>query len=221
METIFISVLFSIPGFIANMLEDRLFNKITIEKTNFDKTIPAIIYSSLILILNVTVMKNIFKVKINTFYELIQKLSNLEFFNKYLLLSFATCFIFVFVKVYIWDKLVLFFINIWRKLRNLPSETKFNTVWEEVFENPENPIMDKIISIEKDGVVISKGVLEKFNSHNGKNREFLLIETEETKEFLEDPENLLDKIDMEYYDQDSGHLIKFYNTEKLYKYLSE
>lgn len=219
MDAIFTVVLFSVPGFIANILEDRLFNKITRDKTQFDKTVPAVVYSSLIMILNMITFDKFLNIKIKTFGELIKRLSNIDFYFKYIVVTFFTCIIFVFFKKYIWESLILFLINKWRKFNNLSVETKFSTVWEEIFDNPEKPIMDKIISIEKDGNIITSGVLERYSTYNGKHREFLLIETNETREYLNDTKNLLSKIDMEYYDQDSGHLIKFYNTDELYEYL--
>lgn len=226
METIFIAVLFSIPGFTAEMLEDRIFGKITKEKSDFDKTVSAIIYSSFIILLNLTIMSKFFNIKINTFESLVAKLMNIQFFIKYVILTFAVCILFIFIKKYIWDFVVRVCINIWRKINKLPKETRFSTVWEEIFENPKEPIMNKIISIEKDGDLITCGVLARYSTQNGKKKEFLLIETSETAEYLEadkeldKDEKLLSKIDMEYYDQESGHLIKFYNTNKLYEYLN-
>ncbi|MBZ6007284.1 hypothetical protein K1514_15430 [Paraclostridium bifermentans] len=227
METIFSAVIFSIPGFFAEILEDRLFGKIKKEKSDFEKTISAIVYSSFIIVLNLIIMKLLFNIDINTFSELPKKLNDIRFFVKYIILTFFGCILFIFIKKYIWDNLVRISINQWRTWRNLPQETKFSTIWEEVFENSKQPVINKVISIEKDGDFITCGVLSRYSAQNGKKKEFLLIETAETANYIKSDkdlsleEKLLYKIDMEYYDQESGHLIKFYNTDKLYKYLEE
>ncbi|TYR82134.1 hypothetical protein FZC66_00615 [Priestia megaterium] len=108
----------------------------------------------------------------------------------------------------------------------MPVETKFSSIWDEVFENPNNPITDdQIIIIEKDGEILTQGYIKSYSPPHLNRREFLLEETSAVKAFLEsdkelpEDEKLLNVVKKEYYDTHTGINIKFLDTTKLIRYI--
>lgn len=224
MESILIAVLFLIPGSFVNIILDRFFPKSVKEKGDFEKTIYAVIYSSIIIFINLILMKYLRKIDINTFSELQSRLVNITFFIKYIILTAVSSFLFVLIKK-IYEKIELCIVNNIRRKNKLPAETEFATVWDEIFENKKIDLANTYIAVIKDGQLISHGCLKSHSPPNLDNRELLLIGTKGFEAFLEndkilpDGQKLLDIIDKEYYNLNTGVLIRFYNNEKLLEYL--
>ena len=222
MEAILIAVLFLIPGSFVNIIMDRFFPKSTKEKSDFEKTIYSVIYSSIIIFINILFMRIIKNMNINTFEELQIKLRNI----KYIGLTMLSSTLFVIAKQ-LYEKIELWIVNKIRQSNNLATESKFETVWDEIFENKAIDLTDTYITIMKDGQVISHGCLKRHSPPSLDNKELLLVATKEFERFLnhdkmlEDDEKLLDIIDKEYYNLNNGVLIKFYNNTKLLNYLNE
>ena len=221
-----IAVLFIIPGSIVNIILDRFFPKSKKEKSDFEKTIHAIIYSSVIIFINLVIMNKVKNINVSTFTDLQEMLSDITFFIEYIVLTFISSILFVIIKG-IYEKIELSIVNIIRKLKKLPTESKFATIWDELFENKDIDLSDTYITIIKDGKIISQGCLKTHSPPNLENRELLLIGTKDFKAFLkndirlEDDEKLLDIVDKEYYNLNTGVLIRFYNNTKLINYLNE
>lgn len=232
MGTIITAVLFSVPGFFVNKIQERLFPSTRKNLSDIDKTVSAIIYSTFIILINLIIISilniaKILNVNINDFSQLQSKLQSIDFFIKYLCLSGISSIVVVLIKEYIVDRIILNIVN----LKNVTfnggiEETKYNTVWDSIFENNKEPIKDSYVSIEKDGELITQGVLDMYSHPGLSKKEFKLIESQEFKRYLEadkildKDKKLLDKVDMEYFDMETGVLIKFYNTEKLNNYLT-
>jgi|GEM_PF-2701940 len=113
-------------------------------------------------------------------------------------------------------------INFINKKAGRPTEEENSEIWRVLFEsNKKINIFNCCLVIEKSGSLITAGFLESFQAPHLDNREFLLYNTEQTKEILKkdslkSPEDrILYPALYEYYDVDSDILIKFYATEKL------
>lgn len=83
------------------------------------------------------------------------------------------------------------------------------------------------ITIEKNGEVITAGLVDVYPPPNQKNRDILLRDTQGFKLYLDNDKNipedkrLLDIIKYEYYDFNNDLLIKIYDNTKLIAYLNE
>lgn len=208
------------------MIETRFLPRSIQERSDFEKTICAVIYSSMIIFINLILMKLMRYTDISTFESLQNKLGNISFFIKYIILTIFSSILFVGLKN-IFDITMLYLVNKVRKIRNLPQETKFTTIWDEIFENKDVDLSNMFVTVEKDGQILSQGALKTHSSPDIDNRELLLSGTNFFKEYLDsdnllnEDQRLLDIIDKEYVNLSNGIVIKFYNTEKLMSYLNE
>ena len=83
------------------------------------------------------------------------------------------------------------------------------------------------ITLEKNGQIITSGMLATYAPPNQERRDILLKDTQGFKLYLDNDKNLpkekklLDIIECEYYDFNNDLLIKVYDNKKLVKYLNE
>lgn len=110
--------------------------------------------------------------------------------------------------------------NILNKLRKRPEELKFLDVWSNIFEtNQYVDIVNSIVKIEKNGVLVTAGVLSIYSPPNSQNKEFLLCDVDLVKQLFEDDEKLpleyrmFKNSNYEYYNIQDDVLIKFYSNE--------
>lgn len=92
------------------------------------------------------------------------------------------------------------------------------SVYEKIFHDPENKGHLLPVEILKDGQRITCGLLQRWNSPNSPKKEYELRLVKIIRKYIDgdgESEKLLSKIDREYYDPDTGLLIRFYNSEKL------
>ena len=81
------------------------------------------------------------------------------------------------------------------------------------------------MTIEKDGEIITQGTLKSHSPPNFNNKELLLCYTNDIKEILEDDKlksedkMLFDEIDMEYFNFETGILVKIYDMSKYNNYI--
>lgn len=226
MDTIIIAVIFSVPGIIVNYINYRLYPNSLPEKNEYEKTISAIITSSAIVLVNVIILKYIFNKEINSFAELASKLMYISFFIKYIFLSICVGVPLVIFKAKFLDKIINWFINLIRSSEGKQRETLFPTLWDEIFENSKEPIKNTFVTIEKDGQLLTQGQIYRYSAPNSGAKEIILTDVEEIKAYIEcdknlnDNEKLLDKVDKQYINLDTGLAIKFYNNEKILDYLN-
>lgn len=224
MDAIMVAILFSVPGILVNKIEKRIDPKSFEEISEYEKTIIAIPISAVILLLNILAMNLISKEKIYSIDILLKMMNNFSFLGGYIFLTTITCLIISFMKMKIIDQLILTIINTVKKRNNMPIETKYPSEWEKIFENSDDPVNDMYISIEKDGKRITQGILAGYSPPNQKNRDISLIATNEFNEYLsndstlDDSKKLLNIIKKEYYDFNTGILIKIYDNTKLLEY---
>ena len=226
LEAIFIAILFLIPGFLIEKITNRIFQKTIIEDySDFDKTVKYIILSIETMIINIIFISKVCKnTDLKTVTQLQEKLGEIEFLIKYLGLTILVCGILIFLNELL-KRGILYISNIIRDKNNLPTETKFTTIWDEIFENKAINLTDVYISIEKDGNIITQGVLKSYSPPNFKNKELKLCYTNDIKEILEEDksknesEMLFDEISMEYFNFETGILVKFYDMSKYNNYV--
>lgn len=106
-----------------------------------------------------------------------------------------------------------------------PEELKYNSAWVNLFETNDFINPDEcVIKIEKDGALITAGLIRIYSSPTTEKRDILLYNTDSIKELFEDDigkgvnERIFPYSDYEYYDFETGCLIKIYNTEKYNEY---
>lgn len=226
LEAIFIAILFLIPGFLIEKITNRIFQKTIIEDySDFDKTVKYIILSIETMIINIIFISKVCKnTDLKTVTQLQEKLGEIEFLIKYLGLTILVCGILIFLNELL-KRGILYISNIIRDKNNLPTETKFTTIWDEIFENKAINLTDVYISIEKDGNIITQGVLKSYSPPNFKNKELKLCYTNDIKKILEEnkskneSEMLFDEISMEYFNFETGILVKFYDMSKYNNYV--
>ena len=231
METIITAVLFSVPGFIVDRVNERLFPGTKKTMSDIDKTVSAIINSSIVIIINIAIISilswmGVINLELTSFDILQDKLLDIDFFTKYILLTSISCIIWGFLNELVIKKLILKIINFRNNKSGALEESEFETVWDEIFENKDQPLENTYISIEKDGELITQGLICRYTGPGSARREFYLTYTSVFKEYLDADEllpedkKLLSKIDREYFDFETGILIKFYNKEKFENYLN-
>lgn len=223
METIVVAIMFSVPGILVNKIKKRLFPKSFYDNSEYEKTIVAIPISILILFINYLVMNKVFKLNITSINVLLGRMDDLNFLFKYTILTFISCVLLSLIIEKIFKPVILKMINFYKSKKNMPIESKYTSVWEQIFENEDNPVNDMYISIEKDGEIITQGLVEEYTPPNNDKRDISLVFTKQFEQCLNEEENLPDDekmfgiIDREYYDFNTGVLIKIYNNEKIKK----
>lgn len=224
MDAIIVAIIFSVPGIIVTKIDKRLNPKSFEDTSEYEKTIMAIPISAIILIMNVLLMNLISKEKIYSINTLLNMMNNFSFLAGYMFITIFTCLFVFFVKMKLVEPLFLKLINRFKEKYNMPTESKYPSEWEKIFENDDEPVNNMFISIEKDGKTITQGLLAGYSPPNQKNRDISLIGTKEFKEYLlndsrlDDDEKLVDIIKKEYYDFNTGILIKIYDNSKLLSY---
>lgn len=238
LEAIIIAIIFFAPGFIYNHAKRRIFPRTLRSISDFELTVNSIINSTVILFINIILIRYLYnpfavyfkwskEITINNIENLQTYLGNVNFFIAYFILTIIVCIVYAIVNQLFIRKIIDFFINKKRVLFGETEESDFSSVWDEIFENKNNSLSDKYIEIKKDGETITQGLIKLYPNPNAR-KEFLLMETEEFKAFLENDKELkrqgkepiFDVIDDEYYDFETGTLIKFYSSDKLKQYIN-
>lgn len=234
MNTILIAILFVIPGLLVRNIEKRLFTRTKENDSDYIKQYnffidSVFIYITGVIFINLLALTPIYdymnKINLN---GILLKENTLKMFVGYFIWALIICYPYTKSKRYVTQKMFLDISNTFRNKKKMPVETKFSSVWDEIFENEENPItQDEIVLIEKDGALITQGYLESYSPPHLSKREFKLVETSQVKRFLESDKNaeneaekLLNVVKFEYYDTQSGIVIKFIDTQKLITYLN-
>lgn len=224
-EAIFIAVLFAVGGAFYNYFSKRYFQRYRKPKSDYEMTIQLMISSIFILFINIAVLKIFFKINISSLNELISNLGSISFFMKYFILTITTSFISVFLFEKGFMPLQLYGINKIKSGENIPVETKYTTVWEDVFENKDDPIDWAVVTIEKDGNLITQGILSNWSAPNAEKNELLLenktLVADVIKKDINSPpdEKILYIVKKEYFDFQTGTLITFYENEKFKTYV--
>lgn len=244
--TIFSTILFIGPGFYIRMLEDDLFPN----SNRFDKNeryfVKAFIDSFFILIINLFILKSLSKYNFFDFKYFVSKFEIINFFIKYVFLTFITCCVYAcFIKriARFLRRLLRNSYNgskfgnairetvgnisdkIYKHLNLKVIETQFPTIWDSIIHDYNNNFYGKIVAIEKDGQIISCGYIGELTGINTETKELKLVTTKEIQECMNSKdfmENYIETIEFEYFDFETGILIKCYKliNDALEKYVN-
>jgi hypothetical protein len=212
--TIFSTILFIGPGFLIQFIEDYLYPNSNRFDNNERHIVKAFIDSFFIIIINLIILKNFFRYNFIDFNYFVSKFEIINFFITYVLITFVTCVIYAcFIKRCI-ICLRIYIVNMFNdSTDNKITETKFPTIWDSIFNNSINDFYGKVITIEKEGNQISCGYIGEFPKINAETKELKLVTTKEIQNCMDSEEfriNYIDTIEFEYFDFETGTLIKCY-----------
>lgn len=232
MNSVLYLFLFILPGAFSKILRRRfapVHMSVEKNKSSLIETSEIVVVSFVIFCLNNIFIKGCRHMKgISDEFSIIDSLNQSDFLMEYILLTFVMTALFTYGYFYFDKVLVSKGINRFNKLLGLPEETENRTVWEDVFETErylkfnDGPI---VVSVEKDGQILSRGILKEFPSPNSDCDELILIQCVEIEQFFEydkgaEPdERFFGKTDLEYTIMSKGITMKFYNSDKYREYL--
>lgn len=159
----------------------------------------------------------------------IRSMDDMRMFASYIMVMLAVAFIFEKVAYRYVDPLRFARQN--RKLKAKHgvemSERRESTVWENIFLNPEINQKPIVASIYKDGQYITSGILSGWNAGMEDPNEFEIVRSLEVESVLKadkersQKEKWLHDIDFEFFDCDSGVLIKCYDPKRILEHWDE
>ncbi len=232
-ENIYFLILFTLPAAL-NIIYNAHIRHVPVTKT--DKSVElaeCVIYCLAVFLGNIVVMHK--EMALFVQYALLQQeemvrfcndtgFSYINFMVKYFLVNIAMSVVVLFGWYTLGQWLIRKIENAVNKYKDRPEELKFSDVWSNVFETEEyiNP-NDFVVSIEKNGSVITAGVVMIYSSPSQEKKEFLLTDTDLIRQIFEDDKNIsleyrvFPQALYEYYDIERDILIKLYDTEKYNK----
>lgn len=197
-------------------------------KNNIIEFSGFLVISVVIMVINFIIIYLKTGITINSVESFTKLLASNQFLLKYIVLTVIVTCLFSFIFHYI-DKIVItYIINVFNKIANKPIESNSRTIWESIFEQFEfidlcnNP---PVISIEKDGVLLTRGFLRKWSAPNIDDNELVINYSTEIEEYFEYDKNkpndkkIFYKIIMEYCFFETGVVVKFYDMSKYNKYI--
>ena len=227
MNSVLYLFLFILPGAFSKILRRR-FSPIHLSvernKSSLIETSEIVVISFVIFCLNNLFIKVCGSAKgLSEEISIINNLDNTDFLVRYILLTFVMTALFTYCHFYFDRVLISKGINLYNKLMDLPEESENRTIWEDIFETT-NYLDYKegfiVVSIEKDGKVLSRGMLREFPSPNSDCDELILVNCAEIEKYFEydesvEPEDkFFWKTDFEYTILSKGITLKFYNLDK-------
>lgn len=223
-------LLFVFPGAFSQILNNRFSPKRSrIHKTNIVEFSEILASSTVIMAISFFVIYLYDGTVINSVYTFTALMEKNNFLIKYIVLNiFITC-VFTFCFHYLNKIVVTKCINWFNKKMNKPQESGNESIWEDVFEKFEYIDLRKnppVLSIEKDGNVLSRGFLRKWPAPNTDCNEIVLVHCAEIEGYFEDDKNkpinekVFYKTVIEYCFFDTGITIKFYDMTKYNQIIS-
>lgn len=215
--TILSTVLFLGPGFLVRFISGWIWEPISDEESSEEGIVKAFIYSFIILMINILIIKFKSSREINTFTDLINSIYEIDFFLKYILLMAITSFIFTLLKTKGFEFAVEVYNNIFNKKIDR-KYTTFSDLWNVIFYNPEFDVSKHVFIIEKNGAMITCGFIKNVTSKGRDKKKIVFKLTDVVKRYFDNKdfvEKNLKKITIEYYDLETDVLIKAYNAEAI------
>lgn len=237
MKIIYLILIFLVPGLIIEMMDEAespISNKKhksgTIYKRLFWIVVRSVILSAISIFL-IYIFHSIMGFSFpNTLSTFMSSLDRLDICSTYLLtmLIITICF-----KKLILNKCLR---PLWFRIHNKQLAKKYgvqkassdsSTIWESIFLNTKTNPYHLVATIYKDGIYITSGIIHAWNADINEPHEYELIRTSEIEKVLkadesrESKDKWLNYIDFEYFESNSGLLIKFYDSEKLFERWNE
>lgn len=225
-DSVLFLFLFIFPGTFSKILKDKFApgSKVLQEgKSSLTETSEIIVISMAVLLINLLILKLFKKFDFLSAKEFIGLFEQIQFLMGYICLTFISTMVFTII-FHFSNKNIMFRIsNIYNEIFNKPLETPSRTVWESIFEGTDYIDIGNnsvVVAIEKDGVLIARGLISEYPQPNSNCNDILLQYcTEIDQIFLQDElreqsEKIFIKIDFEYCDFHKGVTFKFYNMDR-------
>lgn len=222
-DSIAFFLMFLYPGLFISVLNNK-FIPSSQTKTKYTETVHNFIFSVVVFLGTLIIIQNgfkhLFKVKENYYSINCIKLefSNIKFLIIYITIATLLSVI-VAILWYLIDKhILLHAINKWNKMHNKPPNTKYRTVWETIFENPDIKVIGRVVSIEI-GDKFIVGTINGWTPPDVHNKELYIMHSTKIQKYFD--EKYFDDIEFQYIDLDKNMVIKFYNMDKYNQYVEE
>ncbi|MDF2505606.1 hypothetical protein [Clostridium sp.] len=215
--TILSTVLFLGPGFLLRLISTWIEEPACDEESTEVIFTKSFIFSFIILIANMMILKLVFHREINTFTDLINNIYNIIFFVKYCILTVFICIFVAILKPIAVKLLVEFYNNIFNKKKDR-KYTTFNDLWNIIFYNPDFDVSKHVFTIQKNETIITHGFIKNVTPKGRGKKKIILTLTDIVSDYFNDKEfaeKNLSEIVVEYYDFDSDILIKAYHAEAI------
>lgn len=230
METIFLIIIFIVPGLMHKALKQALNVNAKKESkgTIYEQLFYIVVNSTIISIATVFTMKKLGMIEFLpiTFDELLSNMNTLKYVK-----DFATCGAVITAIWYIISEEGLKRCWFWLKNKYFLSRynvelTSFNerTVWEEIMINQKKDGRKPLIAIYDADNFITAGFLDVFDQGDFDSTGMGLARTKKVTKLLKDDkeksadDKLFGKIIEEYYDPKSGRRVVFFDSEKVYEH---
>lgn len=225
-SSVFFVMLFIFPGAFSQVLINIFWPRYgKIQKSSIVEFAEVVSFSSFIAVLNfifIYVKQDIYSVEdiISLFYK-----SN--FIIKYAIITIIETWSLTWLMRKKGRTLLMNIINFFNKKNGKANEDESLSLWEKIFEEYEyidlknNP---PVISIEKDGQILSRGFLNSWPAPNTECNELILIYSAKIEEYFKSDESkpitekIFYNIQFEYILLREGIVIKFYNMDRYNSY---
>lgn len=228
MDSILFLFLFIFPGAFSKLLKERFTPKkqYRINDHNGWVELSEIVVFSMVVLFSGLIARSCFfthNLDMNSYFE---SFTSTKFFIAYIVFAFLASMIYTFLFHKLNKAVVPFVINRYNQWKGRPVEGLYQTIWEEVFETDKYSTQKGVVvSIEKDGHVLSRGFLEAYPPPQSPNSEILLKYCCEVEAYFENDKRLPEegkifgKTNLEYCDLQNGFVIKFYDMAKYHAYV--
>ncbi len=163
----------------------------------------------------------IFKMNIQKYVLLFNNNYDVNFIIHFFIITFGSSILLIVLWYGILLKLFYKVINIINTIFKRPTEMTSSTVWNTIFHTKDlGDINNKMVAIYKGDQLITAGLLQLYDAPQESTHNILLYSCDHIKEILNDDkgkeitERIFECSESEYYDFDTGTLLKFYNLDK-------
>lgn len=228
MDSILFLFLFVFPGALSKLMKERFIPKkqYRIGDSNGWVELSEMVVFSIVVLFSGLIARACFlthDLNINNYFE---SFTNTKFLVVYIVFASLVSIAYTFLFHKLNKAVVPFVINRYNQWKGRPVEGLYQTIWEEVFETDKYSTQKGVVvSIEKDGHVLSRGFLEAYPPPQSPNSEILLKYCCEVEAYFENDKRLPEegkifgKTNLEYCDLQNGFVIKFYDMAKYQDYI--
>lgn len=229
MDSIIFLFVFVFPGALSKLIKERFFPKkqYRISDSNGWVELSEMVVFSIIVLFTGLIVRAYFLTHdwdINNYFT---SFTSSKFLIIYIIFASFASFVYTFLFNKLNKNVLLVIINRYNRWKGRPTEGLYQTIWEEIFET--NKYLKKkpvVVSIEKDGHILSRGFLESYPPPQSPSNELLLRYCSEIETFFKKDESLpaeskiFAKTYIEYFDMQNGYVIKFYDMQKYNDYIN-
>lgn len=213
MESIYLIVLFIVPGMIVKTIYNTI-EKPKRQRVPFYEYLVEVVIDSIIVTLPAILI-----MKIHNLQLLSYKISDVNFLLRFLLLILLLSCIWYFIK-YNAVLVIIYKIINWKKKDDNFKYEDSRTVWEKFIGNKTLLRTWFVISIFRDNNYVVTGMMDSANCPEVEEFEFHLTHTTKCQELLENDPDAFVVVD-EFYNINHSLRIKFYDDEKIQKHWHE